>query len=63
MTKLYRLAALSIALIPLVGLSAQTDAAGNWKAVFVGPIGDRPKMFDSVSFRIEAHRYQHIVNK
>jgi hypothetical protein len=49
--KFLRLAALTVVLLPLT-LSAQMNAVGDWKAIFVGPIGPRPKMVDAVTFSI-----------
>ena len=50
--KCLRLAALALVLLSLT-ISAQTNAVGDWKAVFVGPIGPRPIMFDAVTFSIQ----------
>jgi hypothetical protein len=47
------LATLALLLLPLT-LSAQANAVGDWKAVFVGPIGPRPKMVDEITFTIQA---------
>ena len=46
-----------VALVLLTSsLSAQTSAnpIGNWKAVFTGPIGPRPKMVDEITFSIRS---------
>jgi hypothetical protein len=51
--KFSRLAVLVFVALP-VALSAQADAVGDWEAVFVGPVGPRPKMFDRVTFSIQA---------
>jgi hypothetical protein len=36
----------------IVAPSAQTNATGTWKAEFTGPVGDRPKPFGTVIFRL-----------
>jgi hypothetical protein len=51
--KFLRLAVLVLVASPFA-LSAQADAVGDWEAVFVGPMGPRPKMFDRVTFSILA---------
>ena len=45
------LVALSFA---VVTVSAQTDPTGSWRAVFVGPMGDRPKMVGAMTFTIQS---------
>jgi hypothetical protein len=45
--------ALMLALLPSA-FSAQANAVGSWKAVFVGPMGPRPKMVKAVTFSIKA---------
>jgi hypothetical protein len=35
-------------------VSAQTDPTGSWRAVFVGPMGDRPKMVGAITFTIQS---------
>lgn len=53
--KRYRPAIVALALLT-APLSAQTttNPVGNWKAVFVGPIGPRPKMVDVITFSIQS---------
>jgi len=48
-------AGLTVAAVALrpIALPAQASVIGEWKAVFVGPIGPRPKMVDAVTFSIE----------
>ena len=48
-----RMALLVVLSLPAT-LLGQTNAVGTWKAVFVGPMGPRPQMVDSVIFTIEA---------
>lgn len=45
------LVALSFA---VVTVSAQNDPTGSWRAVFVGPMGDRPKMVGAITFTIQS---------
>jgi hypothetical protein len=52
-TKFSRLVAIAAVVLPAI-LSAQANAVGNWKAVFVGPMGPRPQMVDAVTFTIQA---------
>jgi hypothetical protein len=35
--------------------TVQTVPTGTWKAVFVGPLGQRPKMFNEVVFDLQAN--------
>lgn len=53
--KCFRLGVIALALIS-VALSAQSapDPVGNWRAVFVGPIGPRPMMVDAITFSIQS---------
>ena len=53
--KLSRLAIVALALLTS-SLSAQTPTSpvGNWKAVFTGPIGPRPKMVAEITFSIQS---------
>jgi hypothetical protein len=44
--KLLRLALILMATVALY--ASDTDVTGTWKAVFVGPMGERPKMFTKV---------------
>jgi hypothetical protein len=37
-----------------VSLSAQANPVGSWHAVFVGPMGDRPKIVDAITFSIQS---------
>jgi hypothetical protein len=46
-----RFAALALVVLPF-RLAAQSTPVGDWKAVFVGPVDDRPKMVDAVTFSI-----------
>src|SRR4051812_29099387 len=52
----YRSWFLAVILLSLWGLmaspTAQINPTGTWKATFTGPIGDRPKPFGSVVFRL-----------
>jgi hypothetical protein len=48
-----RLAVVALLAMPAV-LAAQASAVGNWRAVFVGPIGPRPNMVGSVLFSVTA---------
>ena len=41
-----------ILLAGAAGTPAQSRVAGDWKAIFVGPIGPRPKMVAAVTFSI-----------
>jgi hypothetical protein len=47
------LTALVLLVTPL-SVPAQTGALGHWKAEFVGPIGDRPKMVSEITFTLES---------
>ena len=49
-----RLTALALVLLPLTtaAQTVQTNPVGEWRAVFVGPLDDRPKMVDAVTFSI-----------
>jgi hypothetical protein len=51
--RFFRLLTLAALALPTL-LSAQGNAVGNWKAVFVGPLGPRPKMVSAVTFSILA---------
>ncbi len=46
--------ALLLPVLVLVGVAtpAQSPVAGDWKAVFIGPMGPRPKMVDAITFSI-----------
>jgi hypothetical protein len=48
--------ALAVLVLLSLALSAQpaADPVGNWKAVFTGPIGPRPKMVAEITFSIRS---------
>ena len=37
-----------------ISLTVQTNPVGSWHAVFVGPMRDRPKMVDAITFSIQS---------
>ena len=50
--RLFRL--LATLALATVTLAAQANPVGSWNAVFVGPMGDPPKMVDAITFSIQS---------